>query len=98
MKSLRLAVFLSLVMTASNLRAEDAKWYQISTEHFLLFTDTSQAKGEKLIADFEERFAGFEAALGKTHERQFPIEVFLFRNHDDYLGVMPKLPLVDGVA
>jgi TonB family protein len=98
MKSLRVFVFLSVFSVAAHVRAEDAKWYQISTPHFLLFTDTTQVKGEKLIADFERRLAGFEEAFGKARERQLPIEVFLFRNHDDYLGVMPKLPLVDGVA
>jgi TonB family protein len=98
MRFFRLFLVLFVVQASVTASAQEAKWFQISTEHFLLFTDTTEAKGEKLLTDFEKRVEGFEQAFGKGRQRQFPIEVFLFKDHNDYVGAIPKQPLVDGVA
>src|SRR5438309_3971864 len=69
--------------------AKDAKWFEFSSEHFLLFTDTNEAKGRRLISDFENRVAAFSQAFGKVPPRQFPIEVFLFNNEQDFIEALP---------
>jgi TonB family protein len=71
------------------LQAKDAKWFEMSSEHFLLFTDTNEAKGRRLISDFENRVTVFAQALGKVPPRQFPIEVFLFNNDQDFIEALP---------
>src|SRR5438067_12699002 len=71
------------------LQAKDAKWFEMSSEHFLLFTDANEAKGRRLISDFENRVAAFTQALGKLPPRQFPIEVFLFNNDQDFIEALP---------
>src|SRR6266849_9846485 len=70
------------------LQAKDAKWFEMSSEHFLLFTDTNEAKGRRLISDFENRVAAFTQALGKLPPRQFPIEIFLFNNEQDFVEAL----------
>ncbi len=62
---------------------------EVSSEHFLLFTDTNEAKGRRLISDFENRVAAFSQAFGKVPARQFPIEIFLFNNEQDFIEALP---------
>src|SRR5437867_7358353 len=82
-------IFLYLLARLPALQAKDAKWFEMSSEHFLLFTDTNEAKGRRLISDFENRIAGFTQAFGKLPPRQFPIEVFLFNNDQDFIEALP---------
>src|SRR5438552_16302173 len=70
-------------------QAKDPKWFEVSSEHFLLFTDTNEAKGRRLISDFENRVAAFSQAFGKVPARQFPIEIFLFNNEQDFIEALP---------
>ena len=93
MKFSRVLVLLFGLLSGPTLRsAEDPKWVQGSTEHFSLVTDTTEAKAQRLLSDLEARLAGFSDAFGKLRPLQFPIQVFLFRNRDDFLPAMPKLP------
>ena len=80
-------LLLSLPIPA--LHAKDPKWFEVSSEHFLLFTDTNEAKGRRLISDFENRVAAFSQAFGKVPARQFPIEIFLFNNEQDFIEALP---------
>ena len=80
-------LLLSLLIPA--LHAKDPKWFEVSSEHFLLFTDTNEAKGRRLISDFENRVAAFSQAFGRVPARQFPIEIFLFNNEQDFIEALP---------
>ena len=80
---------LLLSMLIPVLHAKDPKWFEVSSEHFLLFTDTNEAKGRRLISDFENRVAAFSQAFGKVPARQFPIEIFLFNNEQDFIEALP---------
>ena len=80
---------LLLSMLIPVLQAKDPKWFEVSSEHFLLFTDTNEAKGRRLISDFENRVAAFSQAFGKVPARQFPIEIFLFNNEQDFIEALP---------
>jgi len=80
-------LLLSLLIPA--LHAKDPKWFEVSSQHFLLFTDTNEAKGRRLISDFENRVAAFSQAFGKVPARQFPIEIFLFNNEQDFIEALP---------
>src|SRR2546425_1435501 len=80
-------LFLLLRMPA--VQAKETKWFEFSSEHFLLFTDTNEAKGRRLISDFENRVAAFSQAFGKVPSRQFPLEVFLFNNEQDFIEALP---------
>ena len=71
--------------------AKDEKWFELSSEHFLLFTDTTEAKGRRLLSDFENRVMAFSQTFGKVPPRQFPIEVFLFNNEPDYIEALPRV-------
>src|SRR5262249_61362884 len=84
-----LLVFAVLLFQSPVLHAKDPKWFEMSSEHFLLFTDTNEAKGRRLISDFENRVAAFSQALGKVPARQFPIEIFLFNNEQDFIDALP---------
>lgn len=72
------------------LSARDEKWLKVSSEHFLLFTDAGETKGRRLLTDFENRAAVFSQAFGQIPQRQFPIEVFLFSNTQDYTDALPR--------
>ena len=82
---------LALLALLAVLPAKDPKWFQVSSEHFLLFTDTSEMKGRRLVADFENRIAAFSQAFGKTPPRQFAIEVFLFNEESDFIEALPRV-------
>src|SRR5438034_7127944 len=84
-----LPVFLLLLCWIRVLHAKDPKWFEMSSEHFLLFTDTNEAEGRRLISDFENRVAAFSQAFGKVPARQFPIEIFLFNNEQDFIEALP---------
>jgi TonB family protein len=81
--------FLTLLMSVP-LWAEDPKWFEVSSEHFLLYTDAGEAKGRRLLSDFENRVAAFGLAFGKVPRRQFPIEIFLFNKEEDYIEALPR--------
>jgi len=81
--------FLYLLARIPALQAKDAKWFEMSSEHFLLFTDINEAKGRRLISDFENRVAALSQAFGKVPARQFPIEIFLFNNEQDFIEALP---------
>jgi TonB family protein len=89
---------LVFALAAGAARAEDPKWYQASTEHFMLYTDTSEAKAQRLLTDLEQRIAGFDDIVGTVHPLQFPIEVFLFKTREDFVAAMPNRPPVNGSA
>jgi hypothetical protein len=79
-----------MFVMAAPLWAKDEKWFEVSSEHFLLFTDAGEAKGRRLLADFENRVAAFELVFGTVPRRQFPIEIFLFNNELDYIEALPR--------
>jgi hypothetical protein len=83
-------LLLLLVMHAQLLRAEDPKWREFSSEHFLLFTDTDQPKGQRLLTDLETRVAAFAQVFGKVPLRQFPIEIFIFNNDQEFIDAAPR--------
>src|SRR5438552_11912077 len=70
--------------------AKETKWFELSSEHFLLFTDTSEVKGRRLISDLENRVEALSEALGKVPPRPFAIEVFLFDNEQDFVEAAPR--------
>src|SRR4051812_2293698 len=73
------------------LQAKEAKWFEVSSEHFLLFTDTTEIKGRRLVSDFENRIDAFSEVFGKVPARQFPIEIFLFKEEQDFKDDMPRV-------
>src|SRR5262245_42771960 len=84
-------VLMFLFGLALSLPAKDVKWFEVSSEHFLLFTDTSEVKGRRLVTDFENRIATFAQAYGKVPARQLPIEIFLFNEGQDFLEALPHV-------
>src|SRR3982750_1384519 len=90
-----IAAAILFVAISSNLHAQTAKWIEVTSENFKLFTDTSEAKGRRLVTDLEQRVAVFQAALGTVPKRQFPIEIFLFKQNEDFLSVTPPNSAID---
>lgn len=79
-----------VLLRGQSLQAKDARWLELSSEHFLLFTDAEEPKGQRLLADLEMRVAAFSQAFGKVPSRQFPIELFVFNNDQEYLDAAPR--------
>src|SRR5580692_2396126 len=86
-----LLALLCFAGASPSLHAKDAKWFEVSSEHFLLFTDTNEMKGRRLVADFENRIDAFSQVFGKVPVRQFPIEIFLFKEEQDFNEVLPRV-------
>jgi TonB family protein len=72
--------------------AKDTKWLEVSSDHFLLYTDTTEMKGRRLLTDLEGRVSAFSEAFGRVPPRQFPIEVFLFKEEQDFIEAIPHVP------
>src|SRR5262245_38696663 len=88
----RILLLLLFVLAQSPLSAaKDPKWFQVSSEHFLLFTKTNELKGRWLVTDFENRIAIFSQAFGKVPPRQFPIEIFLFSQEQDFIEALSRV-------
>jgi TonB family protein len=85
------AVFVCVFLVAPSLPAKDSKWFEVSSDHFLLFTDTSEMKGRRLVSDFENRVDAFAQAFGKVPGRPFPIEIFLFNQEQDFIEALPHI-------
>jgi TonB family protein len=81
------AILLLLLPIGS--RAENVRWFEVRSGNFLLLTDTSEAKGRRLVTDLEQRVATFQAAFGTVPKRQFPIEIFLFNHNEEFLSSAP---------
>src|SRR2546426_4531595 len=90
MRHRAILVGLLLILGQALLLAKDEKWFELSSEHFLLFTDAGEAKGRRLLVDFENRVSAFSQVFGKVPPRQFPIEIFLFKNEPDYVETLPR--------
>ena len=73
------------------LSPKDPKWFEVSSDHFLLFTDTNEMKGRRLLTDLENRVAAFSRAFGQVPPRQYPIEVFLFKENQDFIEALPHV-------
>src|SRR5262247_3750575 len=85
------AVLVCALLWTPAASAKEAKWFEVSSEHFILFTDTNEMKGRRLVSDFETRIAAFSEVFGKLPSRQFPIEIFLFNEEPDFLEIMPRV-------
>jgi TonB family protein len=85
-----LACAVLLLAVSGPARAADPVWIQVTSPNFTLFTDTTEAKGRRLLEDFEGRLASLGSVLGKIPKRQFPIEVFLFSKREEFLETAPK--------
>ena len=86
-----MALLYALAQKVPSLHAKDAKWFEVSSEHFLLFTDTNEMKGRRLVTDFENRVDAFSQAFGKVPARQFPIEILLFKEEPDFNEALPRV-------
>jgi TonB family protein len=80
-----------LLMALMFLSPKDPKWFEVSSDHFLLFTDTNEMKGRRLLTDLENRVAAFSRAFGQVPARQYPIEVFLFKEDQDFIEALPHV-------
>lgn len=83
------AVVLVLLASAS-VRAADPVWIEVSSPHFILFTDTTELKGRRVLEDFERRLVSLSAVLGPIPARQFPVEILLFSKKEEFLEAAPK--------
>src|SRR5262245_29709966 len=80
-----------MFVLSPRVRAKDTKWFEVSSEHFLLFTDTTEMKGRRLVSDFEDRVEAFSKVFGKVPPRQFPIEILLFKEEQDFIEAIPHI-------
>src|SRR6187397_2960323 len=86
-----------LVTLSLQVRGADPVWIQINSRNFVLYTDTTEVKGRRLLEDFEGRLAALGTVLGEIPRRQFPIEVFLFSRKEEFLEGAPRPVKVAGI-
>jgi TonB family protein len=72
-------------------QAQSVRWFEVTSGNFTLFTDTTEAKGRRLVTDLEQRVASFQNAFGVVPKRQFPIEILLFKHTEDFLSSAPPV-------
>jgi TonB family protein len=89
----RLLCAVLLLAVCMPVRAADPVWIQLTSRNFVLFTDVTEVKGRRLLEDFESRVAALSGALGEIPPRQFPIEIFLFSQREEFLQTAPKPPV-----
>jgi TonB family protein len=70
-------------------QTQNVRWFEVTSANFILFTDTTEAKGRRLVTDLEQRIASFQNAFGVVPKRQFPIEILLFKHSEDFLAPAP---------
>ena len=70
-------------------QAQSVRWFEVTSGNFTLYTDTSEAKGRRLVTDLEQRVAALQSFLGAVPKRQFPIEILLFKQGEDFLQSAP---------
>ena len=83
------ACALLLIVLPCSGQAQNVRWFEVTSGNFLLFTDTSEAKGRRLVTDLEQRIASFQTAFGVVPKRQLPIEILLFKHTEDFLSSAP---------
>jgi TonB family protein len=81
-------VFLVLPLRS---QAQNVHWFEIKSGNFILFTDTSESKGRRLVTDLEQRIATFQTVFGAVPKRQFPVEILLFKQNEDFLSSAPPV-------
>ena len=86
-----------LLAFTAPVRGADPVWIQINSLNFVLYTDTTEVKGRRLLEDFEGRLAALGTVLGEIPRRQFPIEVFLFSKKEEFLEGAPRPARVPGI-
>jgi TonB family protein len=90
-----LLVFALLLLVPTASQAENPRWFEIKSDNFLVLTDTSEAKGRRLAADFELRVATFQKVFGNIPKRQFPVEILMFKKGEDFNAAVPVGTVVD---
>jgi TonB family protein len=79
-----------VVLAGASVRAADPVWIEVSSPNFILYTDTTELKGRRLLEDFERRVASLSTVLGEIPARQFPVEILLFSKREEFLETAPK--------
>src|SRR5262245_43081394 len=85
-------ILVCVLFQCLTLSAKDPVWLELSSEHFVLFTDTDQTKAQRVLTDLETRVSAFAQVFGKIPARQFPIEIFIFNTEQDFVDAAPKMP------
>ena len=83
-------ILVFILLQGLTVSAKEPVWLELSSEHFVLFTDTDQTKAQRVLTDLETRASAFAQVFGKIPTRQFPIEIFIFNNDQDFVDAAPK--------
>src|SRR2546430_11294905 len=78
-------ILVFILLQGLTVSAKEPVWLELSSEHFVLFTETDQTKAQRVLTDLETRASAFAQAFGKIPTRQFPIEIFIFNTDQDFL-------------
>src|SRR4051812_29034670 len=79
-----------MILQSLALSAKDPVWLEVSSDHFVLFTDADQTKAQRVLADLETRISALAEAFGNIPARQFPVEIFIFKTDQDFVDAAPK--------
>jgi TonB family protein len=83
------AGLLVFLLSCNAVSGQGSKWFEVSSKHFLLFTDSSQSKGERVVADLETRVSALADLFGELRPMPFPIEIFEFNKFEDFQNAAP---------
>ena len=80
-----------ILLSSLPVHAGEPKWLQISSDHFVVFTDAGQKKGHEVIARFEQMRTMFSQILGRRKVRMSqPIEILALQDANTYSQLVPN--------
>jgi TonB family protein len=66
------------------------EWIEVRTKNFVVYTDTDEEKGVRLLERLESVMAAYSDKLFPLAPRTFPIRVLLFDDTDEYQRLLPE--------
>ena len=88
----RVLALLFALTTCLPMRAADQHWLRISSDHFIVITDSGDKAGHEVAAHFEQMRAVFGQLLARNKLRMSkPMEITAIRGDKDYAQLAPMV-------
>jgi tetratricopeptide (TPR) repeat protein len=85
-------ILIALALFTSSLHAADQHWIRVSSDHFVVLTDSSEKSGHDVVARFEQMRAVFGQLLMRSKLTMGqPIEIIAVSNQGEYDQIAPMI-------
>ena len=83
-------LFFSLLCSVCSVDAKTSAWREYRSDHFTLYSDRKRSESVALLQQFERfRYAALSITGLNTQQVDEPVNVFMFRQPEDYSAVQP---------